>query len=138
MPKFRLAALALPATVLALAAGASPAVAAIDTDQVYAATTGVKVQGTLSWLDFAGHIEFNVVVSDTLVDGRCADLYVRQRNPAVSSGWSYIGHACGGGTAVRFARRNIPFQGGTSGYDFRITRSEGGPSAYDYNALMGD
>ena len=130
-------AVATLAAVLALGT-AGAANAAVDVDGVYAATTGARVSGNLSWLDTAGHVYYDVTITDTLVDGACADLYLRQRNYAgASSGWQYRGHTCGGGTAARFTGNNIPFQGGTSGFDFKIQRSEFNNAATDVNALFG-
>jgi len=131
------AAAALAATLALGAAGAANA--AVDVDGVYAATTGARVSGNVSWLDTAGHVYYDVTITDTLVDGACADLYLRQRNYAgLNSGWQYRGHACGGGAAARFTGNNIPYPGGTSGFDVKILRSEFNNYATDVNALFGD
>ena len=131
--------LAVPAVLVTAAFVPSPAAASIDRDGISAVTAGGRVDGYIDWQDFAGHVYSNVLLKDTAADSRCADLYFRQRNAGgASTGWVYLGHACGKNVEKRFSFNNNPFQGGTSGFDFRVTQSEGGPSAYDYNALMGD
>jgi hypothetical protein len=136
-PKRVLVALAVAAALpLASTASADPYV---DRDGIYAETTGARVTGTLDWLNTAGYVQFWATISDTRADGACADLYRRERNITGNSGWKYVGHACGSGTSTPvYYYDNSPFPGGTSGYDFKIVRSEYNNSAVDLNALLGD
>jgi hypothetical protein len=110
----------------------------IDDDGISASTTGASVTGTLHWLSFGGHATWTVTVRDTLSDGHCADLYVRQRNVAgASTGWQYWTRQCGAGTSGTWTGRNTPFQGGTLYFDFKIQRSGVGNYTTDLNQLGG-
>ena len=107
----------------------------IDHDGVAAGSPGSQIYGSLYWTDFAGRVHWHIRLRDTTpYNGVCAKLYIRQRpvSGAVVSGWTLAATRCVAGEVWVSLGVNVPFQGGTGYFDFKVA---GEYAAYDYNRL---